>query len=78
LGEWDAEINVVRELPSVGGSIHRTRLHVFGNGEIVITASLEPGALDLPDLPKSGLSLTLPRALDWISCPEHTSPSTSI
>jgi len=62
----DVEIMVTRILPSVGGSLHRVHFHVFGNGEVVITSSLEPGALDLPDLPKFGLTLTLSRTLDKV------------
>jgi beta-galactosidase len=61
----DVEIYVTRELPSVG-STHTTRYHIFGNGEIVISASLQPGGPNLPDLPKFGLTLTLSGSLDQV------------
>jgi len=61
----DVEIVVVRDLPAVG-SVHTTHYQVFGNGEVVITSSLEIGSLDLPDLPKYGLTFTLPPALNRV------------
>ncbi len=63
----DVEITVTRILPDAGSSLHTTHYHVFGNGEVVVTVSFEPGALDLPDLPKSGLTLTLPPQMDQVT-----------
>jgi beta-galactosidase len=74
----DVEIVVTRELPSVGGSLHTVHYHVFGNGEIVVTSSLDPGALGLPDLPKFGLTLQLPSELEqveWFGRGPHESYS---
>ena len=71
----DVEIVVTRDLPSVG-SLHTTHYHVFGNGEIVISASLELGRIGLPDLPKLGLTLTLPDDLSrvtWLGRGPHES-----
>ncbi len=62
----DVEITVTRTLPSAGESLHKVHYQIFGNGEVVITSSMEPGALDLPDLPKFGLTLTLPSELDAV------------
>ncbi|NJD18932.1 MAG: DUF4981 domain-containing protein, partial [Gemmatimonadetes bacterium] len=71
----DVEIRVTRELPGLG-SLHRTDYQVFGNGEVVVSASLEIGALDLPDLPKFGLTFTLPGGVDrveWFGRGPHES-----
>jgi beta-galactosidase len=62
----DVEVVVVRDLPGVQ-SLHRTHFHVFGNGEVIITSRLETDSLDLPDLPKFGLTLTLSEELDQVS-----------
>jgi beta-galactosidase len=62
----DVEIVVTRTLPAVGSSLHRTHYQIFGNGEVVVTSSMEVGALDLPDLPKFGLSLTLPPEMNRV------------
>ena len=59
----DVEIYVTSTLP-VAESKHVTKYHVFGNGEVVITNSFTPGDIDLSDLPKFGMSLTLPREFD--------------
>jgi beta-galactosidase len=70
----DVEIVVTRTLPSAGESLHRMHFQVFGNGEVVITSSLEPGALDLPNLPKFGVSLTLASGLnevEWLGRGPH-------
>jgi beta-galactosidase len=61
----DVEIDVTWILPA-GGSRHVTKYHVFGNGEVVVTNSFTPGSIDLPDLPKMGMTLTLPRAFGQV------------
>ncbi|HSG07316.1 MAG TPA: glycoside hydrolase family 2 TIM barrel-domain containing protein [Longimicrobiales bacterium] len=71
----DVEIVVTRDLPSVG-SLHTTHYHVFGNGEIVVSVSLKVGRIGLPDLPKIGLTLTLPPDLarvTWLGRGPHES-----
>ncbi len=61
----DVEIYVTSILP-MGQSKHVTKYHVFGNGEVVITNSFNPGDIDLPDLPKFGMTLTLPGEFDRV------------
>jgi len=71
----DVEIVVARDLPSVG-SLHVTRLHVFGNGEILVSSSLETGRIGLPDLPKVGLTMVLAdslRRVEWFGRGPHES-----
>jgi beta-galactosidase len=62
----DVEITVTRTLESAGGSLHQIHFHVFGNGEVVISTSFEPTTLDLPNLPKFGLTLTLPAEMNKV------------
>jgi len=61
----DVEIYVTTHL-AAGDSEHRARYHVFGNGEVVMTNTFLPGTEDLPDLPKYGVSLTLPATFDQV------------
>ena len=68
---------VTLHLPDVG-SFHTLGYRVYGNGEMVITSALEVGAADLPDLPKFGISLSLPADLDqatWFGRGPHESYS---
>jgi beta-galactosidase len=70
----DVEIVVTRTLPSVGESLHRTHYQIFGNGEIIVTSSFQPGAVDLPNLPKFGLTFTLPadlHSVTWLGRGPH-------
>jgi beta-galactosidase len=70
----DVEITVTRSLAPAGGSLHKVHFHVFGNGEVVLSTSFQPAALDLPDLPKFGLTLTLPsetRQVRWFGRGPH-------
>jgi beta-galactosidase len=49
---------------------------VFGTGEIVISSRIEVGRIGLPDLPKMGLTLSLPEALgsvEWWGRGPHES-----
>jgi beta-galactosidase len=61
----DVEVYVTSILP-VGESLHVTKYHVFGNGEVVITNSFTPGQIDLPDLAKFGMTLNLPGDFDRV------------
>ncbi len=58
----DVEILVTHEIPGVGGR-HVTHYQVFGNGEVVVAGALHLDDPGLPDLPKYGMTLTLPPAL---------------
>ena len=58
----DVEILVTHDLPEVGG-LHVTHYQVFGNGEVVVRSALHLDDPGLPDLPKYGMTLTLPRSL---------------
>jgi beta-galactosidase len=61
----DVEVFVTSVL-AAGESRLLTKYQVFGNGEVVITNTFTPGAVDLPDLPKVGMTLTLPREFDQV------------
>jgi beta-galactosidase len=71
----DVEVVVTRDLPAVG-SLHVTRLHVLGNGEILVTSSLQTGRIGLPDLPRVGMTLILAdslRRVEWFGRGPHES-----
>jgi beta-galactosidase len=54
----DVEVYVTVRFPG-SEARHTTGYRVFGNGEMVVTGSLTPGPLPLPDLPKYGITLKL-------------------
>jgi len=62
----DVEIFVTVELPGVD-ALHTTTYQVFGNGEMVVSGRLTPGPSPQPDLPKYGMTLRLPVALENVA-----------
>ncbi len=71
----DAVVDVAYRLP-VGGSVQEISYHVFGNGEIVITSSFTPGDIDLPEMPRYGLTLKVPddfSQVEWFGRGPHES-----
>ncbi len=61
----DVEVRVVVDLPDIQGW-HTTHYQVFGSGEMVVTGTLHPGDRRLPDLPKYGMTLMLPRSMGGV------------
>jgi beta-galactosidase len=61
----DVELRVTAGLPDVGG-IHVLHYRVFGNGEIQVRGDLHLADPSLPDLPKYGMTLNLPKTLDQV------------
>ena len=55
----DVVIDVFARL-SPGGSRLATSYHVYGSGDIIVEQTLTPGRPDLPDLPRFGMTLTMP------------------
>jgi beta-galactosidase len=43
-----------------------TRYTVFGSGDILVKNRFEPGSEDLPEIPRFGMSLTLPETMDRV------------
>ena len=71
----DVVVDVRHRLP-VGDSLQEVQYHVFGNGEIVVTSRFTPGRIGLPDMPRYGLALKLPRAfanVEWFGRGPHES-----
>lgn len=69
----DVEIETVFLLPDKR-SLAKLHYHIFGNGEIVLNASLQPGSIDLPELPRFGLNLQLPiefKQIEWFGRGPH-------
>ena len=48
-------------------STYRTTYIIYGNGDIVVEGSFIPGTKDLPNLPRFGMQLEVPRSLDNIT-----------
>jgi beta-galactosidase len=61
----DVEI-YVSSSPAAGDSRHTSHYQVLGTGEVVITNTFMPGTEELPDLPKFGMTLTLPRSFEHV------------
>ena len=62
----DVLIVVKTALPETGSEFHTT-YHIFGNGEIVFTNRFIPGKADLPNLPRLGMQLLLPKEFENIT-----------
>ncbi|MFQ6047325.1 MAG: beta-galactosidase domain 4-containing protein, partial [Gemmatimonadales bacterium] len=58
-------INVEAAIPA-GGSRYYTSYTVYGSGDIVAENRFVPGDTTLPNLPRFGMTMTLPRAFDRI------------
>ncbi len=53
-------------LPAVE-STHRVAYTVLGNGEVIVDNRLTPGAGELPELPRVGMKMRLPRQFDQVT-----------
>lgn len=53
------QIDVLSTLPDVN-SKYQTSYLVYGSGDVVVESRIMPGSDNLPDLPRFGMSLTLP------------------
>jgi beta-galactosidase len=65
-GPAAALIESYATLDSAGGSRLSTRYTVFGSGDVLVENRFEPGTEDLPEIPRFGLSLTLPESMDRV------------
>jgi beta-galactosidase len=65
-GPGEIEFRARGRLPAVESS-HEIVYTVFGNGEVEIASSFQPGAAKLPELPRFGLQMTLPDAFDTVT-----------
>jgi beta-galactosidase len=72
-----AEIRVaVESVIPVGNSRQTTRYTVLGSGDVLVDVSFEPGESGMPELPRLGMQLALPRAFDtvtWLGRGPHES-----
>jgi beta-galactosidase len=60
------QIEVASILPA-GASKYYTTYRIFGSGDIVVTNRFVPGSSDLPEMPRFGMTMTLPVEFDNIS-----------
>jgi len=71
----DVIVDVVAALDP-GGSRLETTYHVYGSGDVIVEMTLTPGEPSLPDLPRFGMTLTLPAEFDtmaWFGRGPHES-----
>ena len=62
----DVVIDIVARL-NPGGSRLATSYHVYGSGDIIVTQTLTLGRPGLPDLPRFGMTLTMPAEFDTMT-----------
>jgi beta-galactosidase len=75
VGPAEVRVDVEATIP-VGSSRHTTRYTVLGSGDVLVDASFIPGADSLPELPRFGMQMTLPRAfatVTWFGRGPHES-----
>ena len=75
VGPADVRVAVEAVVP-VGESRHTTRYTVLGSGDVLVDVSFAPGQEGLPELPRFGMQLELPRAFDtvtWLGRGPHES-----
>jgi beta-galactosidase len=75
IGPAEVRVDVEATVP-VGASHHTTRYTVLGSGDVLVVVSFVPGADGLPELPRFGMQLALPRAFDtvtWLGRGPHES-----
>ena len=69
-------IQTFSTLPEAGGSRVTTRYTVFGGGDVLVQHWFDPGSEDLPEIPRFGMSLTLPETMnrvEWYGRGPHES-----
>jgi beta-galactosidase len=57
----------IESVLAAGESPHTTSYSIAANGEVRVDVSFMPGKSDLPELPRMGMRLTLPREFDTIT-----------
>jgi beta-galactosidase len=65
-GPGPVRVRVVWSLPAVSAR-YTMQYDVWGTGDIVVRSRFEPRDTTLPDLPRVGLRLTLPRGFDQVT-----------
>jgi beta-galactosidase len=69
----DVHVEITATLPA-GDSKLFTEYVIWGSGEVVVSNRFVPGAIDLPNLPRLGMNMTLPRGLEnieWLGRGPH-------
>ncbi len=73
--ERTVRVEAAATLPA-GASKYTMRYTVYGSGDVVVEGAFEPGRGDLPNLPRFGMTMTLPGAfnnLAWFGRGPHES-----
>ena len=62
----EVQVAVVWSLPAVNSEYHTTYM-VFGSGDIIINNKFVPGSTNLPEIPRIGMTMSLPMEFDNLS-----------
>jgi beta-galactosidase len=71
-----ARITAVATLPVGEGTRYVTTYDVYGNGEVLVEVSLMPSGENIPDLPRLGMQMAVPRqfsTMSWFGRGPHES-----
>jgi beta-galactosidase len=66
LSPHEVRIEIVSALPAVDAR-QTVSYNVFGDGEVVVESRFAPGELSLPDMPRYGMTMTLPVEFDMVT-----------
>jgi len=66
VGPAEVRVDVEATIP-VGASRHTARYTVLGSGDVLVDVAFTPGLGRLPELPRLGMQLELPRAFDTVT-----------
>ncbi|UJF36053.1 glycoside hydrolase family 2 TIM barrel-domain containing protein [Paenibacillus hexagrammi] len=67
IGDKIVRIDVEGTLPTTTASAYKTSYTVFGNGDIVVSNYMKPGASSLPEIPVVGTMVTVPQEFENIT-----------
>ncbi len=66
VSQQQIRVEVIYTIPA-GNSKTIVRYDVFGSGDILVENQFTPGATDLPEIPRLGMTMTLPEDFDQIT-----------
>jgi beta-galactosidase len=67
IGEKIVRIDIEGTLPTTTASFYKTSYTILGNGDIVVSNYMKPGASSLPEIPEVGTLLTIPEEFENIT-----------
>ena len=71
----DVVVDIIADIPA-GNSKWFTTYEIYGSGEILVKNRFVPGSADIPDLPRLGMTMTMPgefENIEWYGRGPHES-----